>query len=370
MQEKPGVWWVWRAMPSLIVCALADMAAGGSMSTATVRFYHPDHLGSTNITTDESGAAVSETVYYPFGSIRHMHPGQKTEGDENYHFGGKERDEESGLQYFEARFLTSEVGRFVSVDPLYSGDPAQSLSNPQLANLYSYTLNNPLNRVDPTGMDPVDLPPGSIDLVGAAKVIVAGALYLAVEAFGGSNTANAPESASAPTQDSQTTGEVAFRVATNVGFTKVVGTIARGIIATEQIAATPFIRSATTAESAGEWVPVKIGEPIPGVKAPPINNPRLAAALKSYTPSTPAQQLANKGQTLLVEHMTFGARRPAGTLLNMAQAGERAQIGQLHQYFIGQHQQAVQAAAQTGASKPMLDSLKNLADMTVPLSGK
>jgi RHS repeat-associated protein len=63
---------------------------------------------------------------------------------------GKERDAESGLDYFGARYYSSTMGRFSSPDPsgLYYAD----LSNPQSFNLYSYALNNPLKNTDPTGM--------------------------------------------------------------------------------------------------------------------------------------------------------------------------------------------------------------------------
>jgi RHS repeat-associated protein len=62
-------------------------------------------------------------------------------------FTGKERDAESGLDYFGARYMSSSMGRFMSPDSSgYSG-----LTNPQSWNLYAYTLNNPLRYDDPTG---------------------------------------------------------------------------------------------------------------------------------------------------------------------------------------------------------------------------
>ena len=63
---------------------------------------------------------------------------------------GKERDAESGNDYFPARYYASSMGRFMSPDPsgLVFADP----SNPQSLNLYSYVRNNPLLLVDPTGL--------------------------------------------------------------------------------------------------------------------------------------------------------------------------------------------------------------------------
>jgi RHS repeat-associated protein len=61
---------------------------------------------------------------------------------------GKERDTESGNDYFEARYYSSAMGRFMSPDPL-----GGHLENPQTLNRYSYVENNPLSLTDPTGMD-------------------------------------------------------------------------------------------------------------------------------------------------------------------------------------------------------------------------
>jgi len=61
---------------------------------------------------------------------------------------GKERDTESALDNFGARYYESSTGRFMSPDPV-----GGSLSNPQSLNRYAYVLNNPLRNVDPTGLD-------------------------------------------------------------------------------------------------------------------------------------------------------------------------------------------------------------------------
>jgi RHS repeat-associated protein len=66
---------------------------------------------------------------------------------------GKERDTESGLDYFGARYYASNMGRWLSPDWSATPDavPYSSLSNPQSLNLYSYVKNNPLSSVDPDG---------------------------------------------------------------------------------------------------------------------------------------------------------------------------------------------------------------------------
>ncbi len=64
---------------------------------------------------------------------------------------GKERDSESGLDYFGARYYGSALGRFTSPDPTVM--TRQRISDPQQLNLYSYTRNNPLQFIDPDGRE-------------------------------------------------------------------------------------------------------------------------------------------------------------------------------------------------------------------------
>ena len=77
---------------------------------------------------------------------------------------GKERDQESGLDYFGARYYGNALGRFTSPDPLPwihwqrgNRDDQQRfaayIANPQNLNMYAYVNNNPLNKTDPTGMN-------------------------------------------------------------------------------------------------------------------------------------------------------------------------------------------------------------------------
>jgi RHS repeat-associated protein len=66
---------------------------------------------------------------------------------------GKERDAESGLDYFGARYYGSNMGRFTSPDGFSDGS---DFDNPQSWNLYSYVRNNPLTNTDPDGHDCVN----------------------------------------------------------------------------------------------------------------------------------------------------------------------------------------------------------------------
>jgi len=123
-----------------------------------IRFYHPDHLGSSSAITDAAGTLIEETAFHPSGVPRHEH--QLRSIEERYTFTGKERDRESGLHYFESRYLTAALSRFAVADPKYASpdalsgsDLASFLANPQELNLYAYAFNNPVRYNDPTGLD-------------------------------------------------------------------------------------------------------------------------------------------------------------------------------------------------------------------------
>jgi RHS repeat-associated protein len=100
--------------------------------------------------TDEMFATVLEdNDYYPYGGVAY----QSVADDLNNHFffTGKERDAETGLDYFGARYYGSGMGRWMSPD-----EGAPDLRTPQSLNRYEYVRNNPLARVDPDGN--VDIP--------------------------------------------------------------------------------------------------------------------------------------------------------------------------------------------------------------------
>lgn len=115
-----------------------------------VRYYHQDHLGSTSTTTGQNGQLLEETANYPFGQSRHRY--LLGASIEPYSFTQKERDEESELSYFEARFCYTRLGRFLSHDPFHKANIDKLVSRPSKLNPYGYALNNPLKYVDPSGL--------------------------------------------------------------------------------------------------------------------------------------------------------------------------------------------------------------------------
>jgi RHS repeat-associated protein len=70
-----------------------------------------------------------------------------------HRFTGKERDTESGNDYFMARYYSSSMGRFMSPDWSAQEEPVPyaKMDNPQTLNLYAYVMNNPMTRFDPDG---------------------------------------------------------------------------------------------------------------------------------------------------------------------------------------------------------------------------
>jgi RHS repeat-associated protein len=120
---------------------------GGSSST--VAYYFSDHLKTTDIVIDAVGNIRNESDFYPWGGEL-----QLSNNDSNhYKFTGKERDGETGLDYFGARFYSNGLGRFVSADwsAVPTPVPYASFSNPQSLNLYTYASNSPSTFADLNG---------------------------------------------------------------------------------------------------------------------------------------------------------------------------------------------------------------------------
>jgi len=116
-----------------------------------VSYYFSDHLKTTDIVTDAQGNIKNESDFYPWGGEL-----QFLNNDSNhYKFTGKERDSETGLDYFGARYYSNGLGRWVTPDWAPWSDPAPvpyaDLRNPQSLNLYAYTKNNPTTLTDPNG---------------------------------------------------------------------------------------------------------------------------------------------------------------------------------------------------------------------------
>ena len=112
--------------------------------TNEIYYTHFNHLGSASWITDVKGNPIQYIHYAPYGELI---ANQQTIGyDERYKFTGKERDWETGYDYFGARFYDYRKGFWNSVDPLADKYPGNTP--------YLYCNGNPIMLVDPDGKDP------------------------------------------------------------------------------------------------------------------------------------------------------------------------------------------------------------------------
>jgi len=115
----------------------------------TIVYYYSDHLGSADVITNAAGSITKESDYYPYGGEIPI-----ITGDSNrYKFSGKERDAESGLDNFGARYDSSSLGRFMTPDwaARPTAVPYAVFGDPQSLNLYGYVRNDPVSGADLDG---------------------------------------------------------------------------------------------------------------------------------------------------------------------------------------------------------------------------
>jgi RHS repeat-associated protein len=152
-----------------------------NVSSGNIFYYFADHLGTSRVILQASQTIPCyDADFYPFGGERVV----TNTCTQNYKFTGKERDSESGLDNFEARYYASSLGRFVQPDEFTGGPldlfgqqdppgplPYADIWNPQSLNKYSHTYNNPLRYVDRNGHCVEDLCIGEALLVATAVTV-------------------------------------------------------------------------------------------------------------------------------------------------------------------------------------------------------
>src|SRR5437660_8699477 len=117
-----------------------------------VSYYFSDHLKTASVITDAVGTTKSESDNYPWGGEL-----QFLKCDSNhYKFTGKERDAETGLDYFGARHYSNGLGRFITPDwaAKATAVPYADFADPQTLSLYTYVRNLPTTKSDPDGHCP------------------------------------------------------------------------------------------------------------------------------------------------------------------------------------------------------------------------
>ncbi len=145
--------YIWR---DGLLLASVTATTPGNLTPTTTQHFHLDHLGTPRVVTGDKGVQLGVHSYYPFGAELSLTPNEQPA--ELMKFTGHERDalgnDPHTLDDMHARYEMGTMGRFLSVDPSIKPGAIQS---PQLWNRYSYTANNPMNRVDPDGRNWFDI---------------------------------------------------------------------------------------------------------------------------------------------------------------------------------------------------------------------
>ncbi len=173
----------WRQMVLLTMAAAVFLSsnpqavyAGTAVYDPVFYYYHPDHLGSSQLMTDRDGDVVQQYGYSPFG--REDYKNNTLAFSVSDRYTGQTLDEETGLYYYGARYYDPELARFIQADTTIP-DPEFS----QAYNRYAYCLNNPLKFTDPTGQEPITI--CALIIAAIQGAIVGGVLGAVVAAVTG-----------------------------------------------------------------------------------------------------------------------------------------------------------------------------------------
>ncbi len=128
-------------------------------SNPTTSYTATDQLGSPRVITDSNGNVVSRRDFMPFGEEITNNIGERDPNNTSLKYGvadgirqkftGYQKDDETGLDFAEARMYENRHGRFTAVDPLLASGKS---GNPQTFNRYVYVMNSPLAFTDPSGL--------------------------------------------------------------------------------------------------------------------------------------------------------------------------------------------------------------------------
>jgi RHS repeat-associated protein len=147
-----------RAVLGLLIASVA-----GTARSQVIEYAHLDAIGSVRAVTDATGRVLERHDYLPFGEEWSPAPPRSETLSQGYT--GKERDLETGLDYFGARYYGARLARFTTVDPVL--DQKTAVLDPQRWNRYAYGRNNPYRYVDPDGKDVWDVVNGATNAFGS-----------------------------------------------------------------------------------------------------------------------------------------------------------------------------------------------------------
>lgn len=109
-----------------------------------IHYQLQNHLGSSALELDENGNVITYEEYFPYGGTSFIAGKSKREINlKDYRYSGKEMDNFSGLYYYGYRYYAHWSGGWLSPDPI---GPADGV------NLYLFVRNNPVNIIDPNGL--------------------------------------------------------------------------------------------------------------------------------------------------------------------------------------------------------------------------
>lgn len=120
---------------------IATVATNG-----TLHYWHGDHLGSSSVITDSTGAKVQALTYSPYGGVRTNQSFTTPAVDVPYKYTGKEFDYSTDFYFYGSRYYDPWFGRFISPDTI-----VPNARDPQDLNRYAYAKNNPMLYTDPSG---------------------------------------------------------------------------------------------------------------------------------------------------------------------------------------------------------------------------
>lgn len=115
-----------RQRIALVETRTRDTAGTDPAPRRLIRYQHGNHLGSSSLELDDAAQIISYEEYTPFGSTSCQAVRSQTETAKRYRYAGKERDEESGLQYYGARYYMPWLGRWAAPDPILFDAPPQT----------------------------------------------------------------------------------------------------------------------------------------------------------------------------------------------------------------------------------------------------
>jgi RHS repeat-associated protein len=124
------------------VATVERRTAGAGAPGRLVRYCYATHLPTCALELDENAAILSYEEYFPYGGTSYQAVRAVTDAPKRARWAGKERDEESGFYYHEARYYAPWLARWVSADP------AGLIDGP---NVYRFVSGNPISIIDPSG---------------------------------------------------------------------------------------------------------------------------------------------------------------------------------------------------------------------------